>query len=196
MGFTSLDCQQNSIWQSCLKERRAAIKSCVCWTGHHPQMLIPLSSCQQLLSAKICHLDCLCYTVVKIKRACINNMIISRSMLIWLIWSQMTLLHRRGSSDPCVEKTLHSTSTYQNSHLKRAFRFTARHCPALFEGCKLRCNGSWTQLSGMSPAQLPGIAWMEGGEGSFYENLHHCFVTSAWEDKKPPESERHTLKLT
>lgn len=96
-------------------------------------MLIPLSSCQQLLSAKICHLDCLCYTAVKIKRPCINNMIISRSMLIWLIWSQMTLLHRRGSSEPCVEKTLHSTSTYQNSHSKRAFRFTAHHCPALLK---------------------------------------------------------------
>ena len=70
------------------------------------------------------------------------------------------------------------------------------NCPALFEGCKLRYNDSSTQISGMCPAQLPGIAWVEGGEGSFYESLHHCFMTSAWEDKKPPESERQTLKLT
>lgn len=119
-GFTSLVCQQNAIWQSCLKQRRAAMKRCVCWTGHPPQMLTPQSSCQQLLSAKICHLDFLCYTAVKIRRTCINSIIISRSMLIWLIWSQMTLLDRRSSSEPRAEKTLHGSSTYQNSYSARA----------------------------------------------------------------------------
>lgn len=129
--FTCLVCHQNAIWQSRLKQRRAAIKSCVCWTGHCPQavLVIPLSSCQQLLSREICHLDCLCYFAIKIRMAYINIILISKCMLIWLIWSQMTLLDRRGSSEPFVEKTPRGRSTYQNRCSTRAFRFIADSPP-------------------------------------------------------------------
>ena len=47
----------------------------------------------------------------------------------------------------------------------------------------------------MFPAQLPDVSLMEDGECSFYEYLNHGFMASAWEDKKPPEGERQTLKL-
>lgn len=48
----------------------------------------------------------------------------------------------------------------------------------------------------MPLSQLQGIARMEGGEGSFYENLHHRFMTSARWDEKPLVDENETLKLT
>lgn len=115
-------------------EKRAAMKSCVCWAGHHPQMLTPLSLCQQLLGAKICHLDCLCYLAAKMRWACINN-IISKSMLISWIWSQMTVPYRRGSSEPCVEETLHS-SIYQSSYTTRDFRFMYRRPIAVWQQCE------------------------------------------------------------
>lgn len=99
-------------------EKRAAMKSCVCWAGHHPQMLTPLPLWQQLLSAKICHLDCLCCLAAKIRWACINN-IISKSMLFSWIWSQMTLPYRGAAVSLVWKRHYTAASTREQLYHKR-----------------------------------------------------------------------------
>lgn len=129
--------------------KRAAMKSCVCWAGHHPQMLTPLPLCQQLLSAKTCHLDCLCCLAAKIRWACINNRI-RKSMLFSWIWSQMTLPYRGAAVSLVWKRHYTAASTRaaipQETSDSRAdspslggsnVNSPQNHSPAAFGGCKL-----------------------------------------------------------
>lgn len=137
------------------------------WVGHHSQIFISLL-CQQLLSTNICHLDCFCYTAVKIRRACVHDMIISRSMLGWLIWRQMTLLIERArvmlmwprhntAAAPTKTAPSQEISDSQKTDSSLLCAWTV-NWTAISECCKLEFSISWTWISTTSSSQLPSIA--------------------------------------